>query len=63
MVAAAAMKTAAVTVEERMAATVPTALVTIALATLTIAFFVTRHVIANAIACFVTGAIPFVSVQ
>jgi hypothetical protein len=60
--AAAAMKTAALTAETRMTAMAAMALVTIALFTLTIPYFVTRHVIANAITRVVAIAIEFVSV-
>jgi hypothetical protein len=63
VVAAAAIKTAAATVEAKMRATAAVALVMIALAALTIAFFVAHHVIANTIACVVPIAIAFVSVQ
>jgi hypothetical protein len=59
--AAAAFKTAAATAEARMTGTAATALVTIALVPLAIAHFVTRNVIANAIARVVTIAISFVS--
>ncbi len=47
----------------RTTVTVATVLVTIALVALAIAHFVTRNVVANAIACVVTIAIAFVSVQ
>jgi hypothetical protein len=66
VVAAAAMKTAAVTVEARTketVATAATALVMITLVTLAIAHFVARHVIIKAIAHVVTIAIAFVSMQ
>jgi hypothetical protein len=62
-VAAAAMKTAAATAEERTTAMAATALVMIALVTLAIVHFITCHVFANAIACVVTIAIAFVSMQ
>jgi hypothetical protein len=61
--AAAAMKMAATTADARMMVTVPTALVTIALAALAIAHFVTRNVVANAITHVVAIAIAFVSMQ
>ncbi len=57
VVAAAAMKMAAVTAEARTTATAATAVI------LTITHFVTRHVIANAIVHVVTIAIAFVSMQ
>jgi hypothetical protein len=57
------MKTAEATVEARTMVTAATALVTIALFDLAIAHFVSRSVIANAIACVVAIAIAFVSVQ
>ncbi len=57
------MKMAAVTVEVRTKATAATALVTIALVTLTIAHFVARHAVANAIAHVVAIAIAFFSMQ
>jgi hypothetical protein len=63
VVAAAAMKTAAVTAEARTTAMVATALVTIVLVALAIAHFVTRNVVANAIAHVVAVAIAFVSMQ
>ncbi len=63
MVAAAAMKTAAVTAEARTTATAAMALVTITLVALTIAHFVTCNIVANAIARVVAVAIGFVSVQ
>jgi hypothetical protein len=47
----------------RTMATVATALVTITLVALTIVPFITRHVVANAIARVVGVAIAFVSVQ
>jgi hypothetical protein len=55
------MKMAATTAEGRTTAMAATALVTIALVTLAIAHFVTRYVIANAIAPVVAIAIAFVS--
>ncbi len=61
--AAAGMKTAAMTAEARMLAMVPTALVTIALVALVITHFVTRNVVANAITHVVAIAIAFVSMQ
>ena len=67
MVAAAAFKTAAATVEARMTATAATAataattLVLIALVALAIAHFVTHNVFANAIVRVVAVAIAFVS--
>jgi hypothetical protein len=57
------MKTAATTVEARMTALVPTALVTIALVALPIAHFVTRNVIATTITHVVAIAITFVSMH
>ncbi len=57
------MKTAATTAEARMTATVPKALVTIALVSLDIAHFVTCNVVANAITHVVAIAIAFVSMQ
>jgi hypothetical protein len=57
------MKTAAATAEGRTTATAAMALVTIALVTLTIANFVTRHVVANAIIRVVAIVISFVSMQ
>ncbi len=63
MVAAAAIKMAAVTAEARMTATAAMALVTIPLVALAIAHFLTRNILANTIACVVTVAIAFVSVQ
>jgi hypothetical protein len=63
VVAAAAMKTAAVTAEARTTATAAMALVTITLVALTIAHFVTCNIVANAIARVVAVAIGFVSVQ
>jgi hypothetical protein len=63
VVAAAAMKMAATTVEARMMVTVPTALVTIALVALAIAHFVTRNIVANAITHVVAIAIKFISMQ
>jgi hypothetical protein len=59
------MKTAAATVESRTTGTVVMvlALVKIALVALAIAHFVTRNVVANAIARVVTVAIALVSVQ
>jgi hypothetical protein len=62
VVAAAAMKTASTTAEARMTATVAMALMTITLVALTIAYFVTRNVFANAIARVVAVAIAFGSV-
>ncbi len=56
------MKTAAGTAEARTMATAATALVTIALVTLAISYFVSRNVLANAIACVVVVANAFVSV-
>ncbi len=61
VVAAAAMKMAATTVEARKTVTVPTALVTIALVALAIAHFVSCNVVANAITHVVAIAIAFVS--
>jgi hypothetical protein len=63
VVVAAAFKMVAATVEGRTMAMVATALVTIAFVALTIAHFVVRKVVANAITCFVAIAIAFVSVQ
>jgi hypothetical protein len=60
VVVAAAMKTAAATAEARTMATAATALMMIALATLAIALFIARHVVANAITCVVAFAIAFV---
>ncbi len=57
------MKTAAATAEARTMATAATALVMIAFVTFVITHFVTRNVVANPIACVVTMAIAFVSVQ
>jgi hypothetical protein len=57
------MKTAATTAEARTMATVPTALVTIALVALAIVHFVTRNVVANAITHVFAIAIAFVSMQ
>ncbi len=59
---AAAIKMAAVTAEARTMATVAKASVMIALAALAISHFVSRNVVANAIACFVAVAIVFVCV-
>ncbi len=63
MVVAAAMKTAAATVQARMTAMAAMALVTITLVTLVIAHFVTHNVINNAISCFAAVTIAFVCVQ
>ncbi len=57
------MKKAAATAEARMTVTAAKALVTIALAALGITHFVSHNVVANANACDVAVAIPFVSVQ
>jgi hypothetical protein len=57
------MKMAATTVEARTMARAATALVTISLVALTIAHFVTCNVVANAIACVVSIAVAFVSMQ
>jgi hypothetical protein len=57
------MKTAAATVEARTMVTVATVLVMIALVALAIAHFVTRNIVANAIARVVAVAFAFVSVQ
>ncbi len=54
---------AVATTEARMMATATKALVMIALVALPIAHFVSRNVVANAIACVVAVAIAFVSVQ
>ncbi len=61
MVAAAAMKTAAETGKARTAAIAPTVLAMIALAAVGIALFVTRHLVAYAIAHVVAITIAFVS--
>ncbi len=63
MVLAVAIKMAAAIAEARTMATAAKALVTIALATLAIAHFISRNVVANAIACVVAVPIAFVSVQ
>jgi hypothetical protein len=63
VVAAAAMKISAATAEARTMATAATTLVTIALVALAIDHFVTRKVVANAIARVVAVAIAFVSMQ
>jgi hypothetical protein len=60
---AAVMKTTAVTAEARTTAMAAKALVMIALAALTIAHFVSRNTVANAIACVVDIAIAFVRVR
>jgi hypothetical protein len=60
VVGAAVMKMAAATAEARTTATAPMALVTIVLAAIHIAFFVTHHLVAYPIACVVTVAIAFV---
>jgi hypothetical protein len=56
------MKTAAATAEARTTAMAAKALVTITLAALAKAHFVSRNVVANAIACVVAVAIACVSV-